>query len=183
MRWEHGRITGEIVENSMARRPAELVLTIEARGGAGEQLTLSIRELAMRKWSDLENRQLSYSAEKITGYADGDEIEIGERATGSLHSGGKTYDVRATGLSFGQITGTGIAVRIEVEGMNVVPLSVDAVLEIGGIRVRGDIAKVRPIEREAALGMASRLLDLEAFEANGGEAVSLLPKVARPAST
>lgn len=181
---EHGRIWGEISESSVARRSAELMLTIEARRDAGGKLTLRARELAMRKWSDLENRQFSYPAEKVTGYVDGDEIEIGARATGTLHRGGQTHDVRATALSFGRISENGIPVRMLIQGADVEPLAVEATLAIGGITVRGDIAKIHPIQREPALAMAARFLDLGEFaEAGEGEFLSLRPKAANLAPT
>jgi hypothetical protein len=182
-----GTIEGECSENSIASRGLGLGHTIRVelatdrpRGKTEEAvLTLNTFDLPMKCWDDLQNREYRFSDELNQGFADGEPITIGPHVDGTIRLSGTTYPVKATLIAFAKIVEGTIPARISLlvapsteaapPSGGTAKLDLTADLKIGGIRVRGDLAKFRPPSLDEAKAIAAKILDLSQFEDPAGE--------------
>ncbi len=190
-----GTIEGEFSENSIARRGLGLGHTVRvelATGRPGDEtgeavLTLNTFDLPMKSWDDLQGREYGFPERLNQGFADGEPITIGPHLHGSIRLSGTNHPVKATLIAFGKIAEGKIPVRISLlvepaaeaasPSATTANLDLTADLQIGGIKVRGDIAKLRAPSVDEARAIGARFLDLSQFGDPVGEPfVTFYPK-------
>lgn len=169
-----GSIRGEIAGNSVMRLSPSLALFIDAKTERDNELSLEWHGPDVHHWRDLERRRFSFPVEPVTGYVDGDEIEMGPRVVGLLRIDGVARAIRAVSIEFGAICDGFIQADLSLKGRLPEAFDIDCTLRIGEIRVLGDVAKVHPPSRNAALVLAGTIIDLERFAVDSSGRILVL---------
>jgi hypothetical protein len=178
-----GSIEADISENSKSRRALSMVQNIYiefapvhfADKQSQCELRLSSFDMPVRSWRDLEQREYEFSKEPMMGLADGvASFPIEPHASGALSLFEKQLAANATSISFGRINNgripVAISVHVKVAPVDGAPpivgdnLLIETELEIGGVRIRGDVIKLRSPALEDAISIAERFLDLSEYE-------------------
>lgn len=177
-----GSIEADISESSISQRELALeqIMRVEfapvlyADKQWQCELWVSSFDMPVRSWRDLERRKYEFSSEPMMGYADGvASFPIEAHASGVLSLFDKRFQASATTMSFGQIKDGRIPVAMSVD-IKVTPvdgappivgdnLLIETELEIGGVRIRGDVIKQHPPALEDAIAIAERFLDLSQY--------------------
>ena len=177
-----GSIEADISESSISQRELGLEQIIRVEFApvlyADKQwqceLWVSSFDMPVRSWRDLERRKYEFSSEPMMGYADGvASFPIEAHASGVLSLFDKRFQASATTISFGKIKDGRIPVAMSVD-IKVTPvegappstgdnLLIETELEIGGVRIRGDVIKQHPPALEDAIAIAERFLDLSQY--------------------
>ena len=178
-----GSVEADISESSISQRDLGLEQIIRVEFApvlyADKQwqceLWVSSGDMPMRSWRDLERRKYEFSSEPMMGYADGvASFPIEAHASGVLSLFDKRFQASATTISFGQIKDGRIPVAMSVQ-IKVAPvegappidgdhLLIETELEIGGVRIRGDVIKLHPPALKDAIAIAERFLDLSQYD-------------------
>ena len=178
-----GSIEADISENSDSQRALSMKQNIRVEFApvhfADKQwqceLRLSSFDMPVRSWRDLERREYEFSKEPMMGLADGvPSFPIEPHASGALSLLDKQLAANATSISFGRINDgripVAISVHVKVAPVEGVPpivgdnLLIETELKIGGVRIRGDVVKLRAPALEDAISIAERFLDLSQYE-------------------
>ena len=191
-----GTIEADISENSESQREMSMEQNIRVEFApvhfADKQwpceLRLSSFDMPVRSWRDLERRVYEFSKEPMIGLADGvPGFPIEPHASGALSLFEKQLAANATSISFGRINEGRIPVAISVH-VKVAPvegappivgdnLVVETQLDIGGVRIRGDVVKLHTPALEDAISIAEKFLDLSQYEEPKAEQfVTFYPK-------
>ena len=177
-----GSIEADISESSIERRELRMEQTIRVDFAPvllGDkqwqcELWVSSFDMPIRSWRDLERREYEFPKDPIMGYADGvASFPIEPHASGVLSLSDKRFPASAMTISFGQIKDGRIPVAMSIE-IKVAPvegvpsiaggrLLIETELEIGGVRIRGDVIKLHPPALEDAISIAERFLDLSQY--------------------
>lgn len=177
-----GSIEADISENSISQRDLSMEQNIRVEFAPvvfGEkqwpcELRLSSFDMPVRSWKELEQQEYRFSRDPIMGYSDGaPSFPIEPHVSGALSVFKKQLAASATRISFGRIKDgkipVSLSVDIKVAPVEGVPpivgdqLVIETELEIGGVRIRGDVVKLRAPALEDAISIAERFLDLTQY--------------------
>jgi len=170
-----GRIEASLSENSFTDQPLALrfTITLELEAPAGQdapRIQIAPLLLPIRSWRDLVGTSWTFPERPAMGLSDGQPVPIEAHAPATYSVGDMHTDIVCTRLDFGaleahHIDATITLVETSSPTKTVAVGDLAAKLEIGTIRILGDVIHVERPGVDAALQLAAPLIDLKDFEA------------------
>jgi hypothetical protein len=168
------RIEADLSENTFTHQTLALrvAITLDLEPEAGDiapHIQISPLILPIKSWRDLEGQSWSFPASPQLGLSDGDPVPIQDYGPAVFSIGETHTNYVCTRLEFGEIADRHIHAKITISEAHSQPQTsaaseLTANLEIGAIRVVGDVTQANKPDIAMALHLAAPLVDLNDFE-------------------